>query len=155
MSVLTDSCYSEDRYSAMGSIMCPETDTRTLEARKDIYASTNVRDHPRKGIIKPKLHYDEKIFQCEICSKRFNHVGNLNKHRRVHSGEKPYGCEYCEMRFNNISNKKLHENRHRGERNIICEVGSKSFHDMHHLERHRTVHLSSLGLLGQFIKINQ
>uniref|UniRef100_A0A182X5Y2 C2H2-type domain-containing protein n=1 Tax=Anopheles quadriannulatus TaxID=34691 RepID=A0A182X5Y2_ANOQN len=211
----------------MGSILCPETDTTMLDK---IYATTNIRFQPCKGIITPvceccrtriddydasfkpylteyvavpgecfpedafsvsvdpladasfneqsssnddvldkgkdevdglvsdkqdlcnddtsargnaKLHYDQKVFQCEVCSKLFNHVGNFNKHRRVHCGEKPYACEYCEMRFSNSSNKKAHEKRHRDERTIVCEVCSKRFHDMHHLERHRTVHRKS------------
>uniref|UniRef100_A0A182SDJ0 C2H2-type domain-containing protein n=1 Tax=Anopheles maculatus TaxID=74869 RepID=A0A182SDJ0_9DIPT len=57
----------------MGSILCPETDTKMLEK---IYKSTNVRVQPRKGIITPV---------CEYCRSR---IDEYDEHF------KPYMKEY-------------------------------------------------------------
>ncbi|XP_314712.5 zinc finger protein 271 [Anopheles gambiae] len=84
MSLLTDTCSSEtipkapciiceERIGAMGSILCPETDTAMLDK---IYASTNIRVQPRKGIITPV---------CECCRTRIDDYD---------ASFKPYLTEY-------------------------------------------------------------
>uniref|UniRef100_A0A182YN48 Uncharacterized protein n=1 Tax=Anopheles stephensi TaxID=30069 RepID=A0A182YN48_ANOST len=84
MSLLTDSCspfevvpnackICEESYEAMGSIICPEADTKMLEK---IYKSTNVRVQPRNGIITPV---------CDCCRSR---IDEYDEHF------KPYVKEY-------------------------------------------------------------
>ncbi|XP_052899378.1 zinc finger protein 501-like [Anopheles moucheti] len=63
----------EESYETMGSIICPQTDTKMLEK---IYKSTNVRVQPRKGIITPV---------CEYCRSRIDEYDE---------DFKPYMMEY-------------------------------------------------------------
>ncbi|XP_053661843.1 zinc finger and SCAN domain-containing protein 12-like [Anopheles marshallii] len=63
----------KESYETMGSIICPQTDTKMLEK---IYKSTNVRVQPRKGIITPV---------CEYCRSRIDEYDE---------DFKPYMVEY-------------------------------------------------------------
>ena len=49
-----------------------------------------------------------KMFLCEICSKSFNHKGNMQQHvKEVHYGKKRYDI--------GVSPTPLHQNQHLGE----------------------------------------
>ncbi|KAK2575712.1 hypothetical protein KPH14_012101 [Odynerus spinipes] len=81
---------------------------------------------------------------CDFCRKQFNHIGDLNKHRRRHTKEKPYSCRVCQQQFSNASNLARHQRMHSGERPFLCEKCQCSFFrkdklSQHLLSKHCTV----------------
>ena len=49
-----------------------------------------------------------KRFPCDICSREFFDISNLERHFLIHTGEKPFCCEFCNVAFR----EKHHLTRH-------------------------------------------
>ena len=43
--------------------------------------------------------YEKQIYECEICHKVSNKLGNHKKHMLIHSEEKPHVCDICNKAF--------------------------------------------------------
>ena len=99
-----------------------------------------------------RSHTREKPFECELCEKRFNQLGNLQRHKtkihswekpndmKNHTGEKPYECELCEKRFNQLGNLQTHKRRnHTGEKPVKCKFCGKRFVSFSDLKMHRRI----------------
>lgn len=57
---------------------------------------------------------EKKPFQCQTCTKRFNHKSDLKKHFIIHTGARPFHCLICTKSFTQSSNlythiKKIHK----------------------------------------------
>ena len=48
--------------------------------------------------------YNERVFACKVCPKRFTNSEHLKNHETIHTGERPYKCGICPDTFNNPSN---------------------------------------------------
>lgn len=86
---------------------------------KQCYLNAHIkRDHPKdfpcrecKNVFDTKealrLHTTEvhrtaktdKKYICEICSRIFNKMNNLNQHRLTHTGEKNFSCDICKGKY--------------------------------------------------------
>lgn len=69
----------------------------------------------------------KKQLICEFCQKKFNHSGDLNKHRRKHTGEQPYACNTCERKFTTSSNLVRHQQIHLGIKPFCCQICGRTF----------------------------
>lgn len=69
----------------------------------------------------------KKQLTCEFCQKKFNHAGDLNKHRRKHTGEQPYACNTCERKFTTSSNLLRHQQLHLGIKPFCCQICGRTF----------------------------
>lgn len=67
---------------------CPDCDLR-FDAKRAL------RRHQFDTHRPPK---PEKRYICEICSRVFNRINNLNQHRVTHSGEKNFSCDICQRK---------------------------------------------------------
>ncbi|XP_018402180.1 PREDICTED: zinc finger protein 883-like [Cyphomyrmex costatus] len=86
---------------------------------KDSINNSKVRKNT--GIIR------KKQLMCEYCQKKFNHTGDLNKHRRKHTGEQPYACNMCERKFTTSSNLVRHQYLHLGLKPFHCQICGHNF----------------------------
>ncbi|KYN39121.1 hypothetical protein ALC56_06547, partial [Trachymyrmex septentrionalis] len=93
-------------------------DSINIENKDDI---NNLRVHENIGNIR------KKQLMCEYCQKKFNHAGDLNKHRRKHTGEQPYACNMCERKFTTSSNLVRHQHLHLGIKPFHCQICGHSF----------------------------
>lgn len=81
----------------------------------------NLQVHENAGNIK------KKQLMCEFCQKKFNHAGDLNKHRRKHTGEQPYACNMCQRKFTTSSNLVRHQQIHLGIKPFHCQICKCTF----------------------------
>ncbi|KAJ6634092.1 Zinc finger protein, partial [Pseudolycoriella hygida] len=89
------------------------------------------------------LDFVEKVFQCEVCNKKFSCNSHLQIHQRSHTGEKPFQCDKCESRFATKRSLIRHELRHKGEvpeRPFSCPECGKNFTAKSVLKTHMLIH---------------
>ena len=64
----------------------------------------------------------KKMQKCKKCSKSFDSVKNLQKHRLTHAEVKPYSCSYCTIKF---SRKDLAEKHMSSKHKSVMPEGEK------------------------------
>ena len=67
-----------------------------------------LKDHVKRD------HFDERKHQCDMCSKAFYKLNDLNYHRRLHLSIKPYQCPECSKSFSHLSHLHRHKRVHTG-----------------------------------------
>ncbi|KAK9738161.1 Zinc finger, C2H2 type [Popillia japonica] len=78
---------------------------------------------------------------CEVCSKSFKSMRNLNDHlRRVHSETRKHECNYCGKKFIDKYILSIHIRRHTGARPYKCTVCEKTFIRSDGLKEHMVTH---------------
>lgn len=97
------------------------------------------------------LRHTGKVYECEICLKKFSCVRYLTRHSRLHTGEtvvkkekpneqKSYICIFCDKKFSCKSHLVAHTRIHTGEKPYKCEVCPKMFNHKSHLTAHTRIH---------------
>ncbi|XP_055691532.1 zinc finger protein 235-like [Lutzomyia longipalpis] len=91
-----------------------------------------------------QLHTDKALI-CNICSKRFTKIFNLEAHILRHTTEGKFLCEECGRKFNSDHNLRthifrIHNPRSREETAVLCNLCGKAFFDQKAFERHEVVH---------------
>ena len=67
-----------------------------------------LKDHVKRD------HFDERKHQCDMCTKSFYKLHDLNYHRRLHLSIKPYQCKECDKSFSHVSHLHRHKRIHTG-----------------------------------------
>lgn len=115
-----------------GKISSPKsTNKRNLvhvESHNDSESLASVEDSRRvKKSSCANTKYYKKIYKCKLCSRTFNHPGNLNSHELSHGGieppaplttndpQMPYACSICVRKFEKVSHYTKHFRSHREE----------------------------------------
>lgn len=96
-----------------------------------------------------ELVHREKLFQCQLCQKKFAARKTLDNHLNTHFGS--YSCQKCGYKAHNMKNLKVHENTHSTVKKYCCNKCEKQFAISSSLSRHdRLVHQKS-----DFYRCNQ
>ena len=75
----------------------------------------------------PRAPTGKKLYESDICSKRFTDRSALNQHIKIHTGEQPYECDTCSKQFKHNSALKKHMIVHTDERPYECDICSRHF----------------------------
>ena len=67
--------------------------TDMKRAEKDLHEKNHLKNK------KDKTHSEKKVFECEICDKRFSRRYHFEEHTRIHTDEKPFECTVCGKAF--------------------------------------------------------
>ncbi|KAJ6627327.1 Myoneurin [Pseudolycoriella hygida] len=87
-----------------------------------------------------RYHANIRNFKCDLCGKTFVQISSLKSHLRIHTDEKPYICSYCGKGFAQKSALTVHIRTHTQERNYVCEKCTKAFMTMGDLAKHKLSH---------------
>lgn len=81
------------------------------------------------------VHQSERLFVCEICSKTFKTLSNLETHQAAHL-EKSFLCRFCEKTFSRLQDIRIHEKIHKNLKDFKCSDCEKSFTQQSNLLSH-------------------
>ncbi|XP_034524734.1 zinc finger protein 517 isoform X2 [Ailuropoda melanoleuca] len=82
----------------------------------------------------------DKLYQCSVCQKPFQHNCLLLLHQRLHTGERPFECRECGKAFSRKSNLTLHRKTHTKEKPFACTECGKAFRRSYTLNEHYRLH---------------
>lgn len=93
-------------------------------------------------LIHEKIHR-EKLFECQLCQKKFTQQKTLDKHLNVHIGL--YTCQKCGYKAPSMRDLKIHETTHTLVKDHCCNECDKFFSTQSSMRRHnRLVHQKSV-----------
>ncbi|XP_050093389.1 zinc finger protein 432-like [Anopheles aquasalis] len=84
----------------------------------------------------------EKVYNCNICDRRFAFPSTLKNHMNTHTGLRPYKCVYCNRVYGNGGDLVEHVAKHHvGNDNIyLCHLCDADFSKVRELKAHYEVH---------------
>lgn len=104
------------------------TKTHVKAEKSDDSNNTENKDDVNNSQVRKNTgNIRKRQLTCEFCQKKFNHAGDLNKHRRKHTGEQPYACNTCERKFTTSSNLVRHQQIHLGIKPFCCQICGSTF----------------------------
>jgi KRAB domain-containing zinc finger protein len=93
-----------------------------------------------------KAHYEENMYACDFCNRRFSRRCHLKSHIKTHckndKENKKLVCTWqdCGKQFELLRQLKCHMRTHTAEATYVCAVCSMGFRHSSNLQRHIKIH---------------
>lgn len=101
--------------------------------------------HSPKELEAHEAHYHgEKIFQCDLCPKRFGHKWYLQKHLKSIHAARTHVCDTCGQAFKLAVALKRHVQVHQEVKRFKCDHCPRTFSYVHVLKNHIVVEHSGI-----------
>lgn len=91
------------------------------------------------------------LYNCNACSKQFQSVKNLNRHRKLHSNKKSYSCLQCAKSYSRSDHLSRHMISHsENKKPFKCPHCISRFTNKSHMNRHILLHNNKKNNLYKF-----
>uniref|UniRef100_A0A8D8F0F3 Zinc finger protein 235 n=1 Tax=Culex pipiens TaxID=7175 RepID=A0A8D8F0F3_CULPI len=119
------------------------THTKKQDHVCDLCGSRFTTNHSlKKHVI--HVHEGQRPFPCSLCSLKFAHANQLQRHMYTHTGEKPHKCELCPQAYAQTNDLVKHVARAHGDGNpYLCDLCDEGFRLLTDLRQHYRVHVQS------------
>uniref|UniRef100_A0A1Q3F382 C2h2-type zn-finger protein n=1 Tax=Culex tarsalis TaxID=7177 RepID=A0A1Q3F382_CULTA len=119
------------------------THTKKQDHVCDLCGSRFTTNHSLKKHVM-HVHEGQRPFPCSLCSLKFAHANQLQRHMYTHTGEKPHKCELCPQAYAQTNDLVKHVARAHGDGNpYLCDRCDEGFRLMTDLRQHYRVHMQS------------
>jgi uncharacterized Zn-finger protein len=87
------------------------------------------------------FNYLVRVYECNVCSKKFKYKSNLNTHLLIHVGRKSYVCEVCGKAFRTLGSHKSHISIHSEQKKYKCDKCPNQYYNYSRLRVHLRTHV--------------
>ncbi|XP_038062663.1 zinc finger protein 41-like [Patiria miniata] len=95
---------------------------------------------PKMNQVAADSQPSQSIIICDMCTRAFTNLDDLQEHQRIHNVAKTYECQFCQKLFQNHSSLKKHTKLHTDGKIYACNYCDKSFAAAAYLKTHLRVH---------------
>ncbi|XP_074038655.1 zinc finger MYM-type protein 1-like isoform X3 [Leptinotarsa decemlineata] len=148
---------SVDRYSVKREIKNEINQSNSVDEDNVFYESFGEQMTSEETEKNFQTNADERLIQCNFCSRSFTDFRYLKNHEKFHKteishsstvdlGRNKYKCEICLKSFFRSSTLQRHSKIHTGKKPYKCKGCSKSFSESFALKKHSRIHNSRLNI---------
>lgn len=114
-------------------------DSNVSRINQPVYQQSSVKDIIKKedGYLIVELENNQRMYQCEICSKTCKDKTKLKLHREIHTNQRNVICQQCGKGFKTMNCLRNHKRTHMPERVYYgCDQCDKKYTQKVQLKKH-------------------
>ena len=115
----TNTNSSQSNHSTQSNTIPFSINAITKNIEYDNHPKAQRKHNKNMDVVKREDTQTNKIYLCEMCTKRFSKRSDLSNHMLMHQGSKPIQCDLCDKKFTNLLKYQQHINsKHANDQDI-------------------------------------